>query len=121
MRSNIITRCRLVVALGLALVLSAPSQARAAGKLVIGSQPMNETAANYLQYIKFLTVPQAEQAKEAFKSNDINAIRAMEHPLRRQIFDAMNRNSVEQFTFASIQAAQENFTMRMWAINFMLR
>jgi hypothetical protein len=120
MRTNIITRCRLVVALGLALLLTA-ADARANGKLVIGNQPLNETAANYQQYIKFLTVPPAEQIKEAFKGNDINAIRAMEHPLRRQIFDAMNRNSVEQFTFANLQAAQENFTMRLWAIGFMLR
>ena len=87
--------------------------------LVIGGVAMVETDANYHRYIKHLTVSPQMHTTAAFTGTSVAAIKALENPLRRQIFDAMNKNRTEQFRFATLAKAQENFTMRVEAIRFM--
>jgi Protein-glutamine gamma-glutamyltransferase len=89
------------------------------GRLIIGNVPLYETPGNYHRYIKHLTVSPARHSSPAFQSANVRAIRALEDPLRRQIFDAMNRNRADRFRFATMRQAQENFTMRLAAIGFM--
>jgi hypothetical protein len=131
----------LVLVLGLAPVGMAPAQSRGAaanpagpavapavdagGRLTrganlrVGNVPLRETSENYHRYIKYLTVPPARQASPAFRSLDARAVKALEDPLRRQIFEAMLNNPADQFSFPGLRQAQENFTMRVEAIGFM--
>jgi hypothetical protein len=100
------------------IAVAAPTS-HPSGRLIIGGVPMHETPANYHRYIKHLTVPVARHSAPAFHSSDLRAIRSLENPVRRQIFDAMNQNRAETFAFATLKQAQENFKMRMTAIGFM--
>jgi hypothetical protein len=121
----LVTFCALLVG-----GLSTPQQASAqvqriaehskASNLTIGGIPLNETTANYRSYIKYLTVPPDRHSSPAFQSNDPTTIHPLEDGLRRQIFNAMSSNS-ERFAFATLADAQENFTMRLAAIDFMLK
>jgi hypothetical protein len=117
--------------LGLALTLApglvnqasaAPAQPAAGqASLSIGGTPLLETPENYLRYIKFLTVDPARQNGAVFQSSDAQAIHRLENPLRRQIFDAMVNNRSDRFQFARLEAAQDDFAMRLEAIKFMNR
>jgi hypothetical protein len=98
---------------------SATAPQTAGTNLVIGGVPMRETAENYLSTIKYLTVPPGKHDSPAFKSNNVAAVRGLESPLRRQIFEAMLHNHSDRFVFESLGRAQENFTMRVAAVLFM--
>lgn len=110
---------RLFSALVLALAALAPP-ARAE-RLLIANVPVRDTAADYHRYVKHLTVSPRHHASATFRGHDAQAIRALECPLRRQIFDAMSRNRAEAFAFASLRQARENFDMRVVAIGFMFK
>lgn len=90
-----------------------------AGKLIIGGHAVRMTSADYQRYIKYLTVPPNRRRHPSFNSTSVKLIQALECPLRRQIFTAMFRNRADRFTFATLKRAQENFDMRMAAVNFM--
>jgi hypothetical protein len=90
------------------------------GQLVIENIPMFETNDNYLRYIRFLTVPPDRQTDPAFTAGtDVAAIKKLEDPLRRQIYEGMNNNVRGQFIFGTLKAAQENFDIRLSTIAFM--
>jgi hypothetical protein len=90
------------------------------GQLSIGGQALTDTAASYLRTIKYLTVAPDKQTSASFQSSNPGVIRQLESPIRRQIFDAMSQNS-ERFAFATLADAQENFAMRVAALDFMTR
>src|SRR5271165_4920112 len=93
----------------------------AVGSLLIGGVVLQETPEEYHRAIKYLTVAPKEHNHPAFLGTNIRAIRALESPLRRQIFNAMVRNRSDRFEFATLSKAQENFTMRVAAVQFMVR
>jgi Protein-glutamine gamma-glutamyltransferase len=93
----------------------------AVGNLLIDGVPLQETPEEYLRAIRHLTVAPKDHKHPAFLGTNIQAIRAIESPLRRQIFNAMVRNRSDRFEFATLTKAQENFTMRVAAVHFMVR
>lgn len=91
------------------------------GNLVIDNHPLVENSANYHRYIKYLTIAPKNRKRTEFHSDDLQTLRSLESPVRRQIFEAMNENRLHQFHFATLQKADENFTMRVAAIRFMVQ
>ncbi len=87
--------------------------------LFIGGEPMVQTKANYLHAIKYLTVDPANQSNPVFNGNDMTAIVKLEDPLRREIFNAMSNNPVRNFRFDDLDAAEQNFELRIDVITFM--
>ena len=89
--------------------------------LIIGGTAVEDSPEHYHQFAKHLTVSPARRSASAFSGDDAQAIRRLEDPLRRQIFDAMRRNRGEAFRFATLRKAQENFQMRVVAVGFMFK
>jgi hypothetical protein len=103
-----------------ALLLSAllPSRALADIKAPVDGTVVSLDYTNDNQYqkaIKFLTVDPSKQTDPAFTGNDIAKIKALEDPIRKEIFDKM-KASTEVFTFNVLQAAIDNFQMRIYTI-----
>ena len=88
-------------------------------KLFIGGNEMDETEQNYLDTIKFLTVPPERQGDPAFSGNDIAAIKALEDPVRREIYDKMHATIFEEFKFVNLDDAKRNWNMRLKIIQNM--
>lgn len=90
------------------------------GSLTINGKQMYETEANYQSDIKYLTVAPQNQKGNIFLHGTMAQIKAagLEDPLRREIFNAMNDNQTYKFPFATLKAAEQNFTMRVDAVNF---
>ncbi|HUY88537.1 MAG TPA: hypothetical protein VMV10_07375 [Pirellulales bacterium] len=86
--------------------------------LVVDGVQMTETDANYQSTIKYLTVPPANQNDPAFNGTDIAAIKALEDPVRREIYDAMN-GSTETFSFDNRDSAVIHWDFRIGTIQAM--
>ncbi len=80
-----------------------------------------ETPALYLQYVKYLTVPPNQQANPVFNGSDVAAIKALEDPVRREIYDRMGAAHPETFPFSSIADAQRHWVMRLTIMDDMLK
>jgi hypothetical protein len=78
----------------------------------IARAPLDESDANYQQFIKFLVVPPERQTHKDFGGNDLEKIRVLEDPVRREIYTAMH-GSKEPFHFVNRKHAELNFTFRM--------
>lgn len=87
--------------------------------LSIGGHPVTQTKADYLAYTRYLTVPEDQQASPVFAGTNMAAIKKLEDPLRRQIFNAMDNNPVRSFNFPDLHAAGQNFDLRLRVIEFM--
>jgi len=86
-----------------------------AGRVVDDSSP--ET---YREVVKYLTIPVPKREKKDFSGSDVAAIRSLESPLRRQIFEAMAKHKHELFAFPTVRAAEENVAMRLSMIRSMV-
>ncbi len=88
--------------------------------VTIGTAKVTTSDADYQKYVKYLTVDPDVQAANAatFNGNNIAQIKAIENPIRRQIFTAMSGSS-DHFPFKTRQEAELAFYMRIEAIQFM--
>lgn len=87
--------------------------------LLINSVQMTETDANYQSTIKYLTVPASKQTDPAFGGNNIAAIKALEDPLRREIYAKMQGSATEAFTFPDKATAVKHWNMRVAIVDSM--
>src|SRR6185436_1552119 len=116
---------RLIFATVFACVMSCGSAvavpANTGGGLIVSGVSLHETPENYLRTIKYLTVSPANHSHPSFHSTDVQVVRSIEDPLRRQIYQAMAFNRSDRFQFSTARRAQENFTMRVAAVHYMVR
>jgi hypothetical protein len=115
------TLARFTTVAALFLFALAPSRAHADIKAPVDGTVVSLDYTNDNQYqkaIKFLTVDPSKQTDPAFTGTDIAKIKALEDPTRKEIFDKM-KASTEVFTFNVLQAAIDNFQMRIYAIQHM--
>lgn len=89
--------------------------------LIINGVQQIETPTNYRNTIKFLTVPPSCHTKAAFLSTNVATIKALEDPVRREIYDAMRGSAIETFTFATRAIAEQHWQMRISTIEAMNR
>jgi hypothetical protein len=88
--------------------------------LRIGNKTINETPDNYRCIIRFLTVPEDRWSTSVFQQGtNIAAIRQLEDPTRRKIYNAMANSTRYPVIFSSLDKAQENFKIRLAVISFM--
>jgi hypothetical protein len=88
--------------------------------LIIGNKTVNETPDNYRCIIRFLTVPEDRWSTSVFQQGtNIAAIRQLEDPTRRKIYNAMANSTRYPVIFSSLDKAQENFKIRLAVISFM--
>ncbi len=87
--------------------------------LYIGEHQVLNNRADYIAYIKYLTVPEEKQSGEVFTGNNVAAIRKLEDPLQRQIFNSMYHAPSRQFNFPNRDAAEKNVELRVDIVHFM--
>ncbi|MEM9967943.1 MAG: hypothetical protein AAF755_07580 [Pseudomonadota bacterium] len=88
------------------------------GGLSIAGQQIDGSSDAFHVIEKHLTVPYERQASDTFQSGDEASIRALEHPIARQIVDAM-KSSRQPHSFASSFDLGQDIAFRIHAIQAM--